>query len=442
MTLDEASGTLVIGGRSYPLDGIDRVLVVGGGKAAAAMTLGVCDVVGRLVAKGIIVVKDGHRGALNDPRITVREASHPLPDARGVAATREIARLLEDTTPRDLVVVVLSGGASALLELLPEDVPLDDLRTLTDSLLRSGATIDEMNVVRKHVSRVKGGQLAAWAAPAHVVGLVLSDVVGAPLDAIASGPTVADPSTFADAIAILRRRHLLDRAPKAIVRRLERGATGEIGETPKPNGPGASRVDNLVVADIARACEAAREHATALGYHAALMTTFLTGEAREVAGVVCAVAFEVEAHDRPSARPAAILFGGETTVTVRGQGKGGRNQELALAAARAVAGRSRMLVASFATDGSDGPTDAAGAIVDGGTVARAANSGMDPSAHLDDNDAYPFLSEAGALLVTGPTGTNVCDARPRAGVVSDRNARLEGGLHGCPVTRACAWASI
>jgi hydroxypyruvate reductase len=422
LSFDEASATLTAGDRVHDLAGIDRVLVVGGGKAAAAMALGVCDVLGARVTAGAIVVKDGHRGGLDDRRFSVQEASHPWPDERGAEGTRAIARLLDGTTARDLVVVVVSGGASALLELLPAEVPLADVRLLTEALLRAGAPIGEINVVRKHVSRVKGGQLAAWAAPARVVALVLSDVVGASLDVIASGPTVADPSTFADALDVLRRHGLLEpggapsgppsaRAPASVVRHLDRGIAGEVAETPKPGAPhlDAGRVTNVVVADIARAGEAARERASDLGYDASLLTTFLEGEAREVAKVVCSVVREIQAFDRPCKRPAALLLGGETTVTLRGNGKGGRNQELALAAAIALAGTDRVLLASFATDGSDGPTDAAGGLVTGTTVAEGARRGVDASAALANNDAYTFLAETEALLVTGPTGTNVCD---------------------------------
>ncbi|HVH44476.1 MAG TPA: glycerate kinase [Labilithrix sp.] len=403
--------SLDIGGAVFDLPELDRIFVVGGGKAAAAMTLGVLDVLDARVTGGIINVKDGHRGALHDPRIAVHEASHPWPDERGVTGTRSIAQLLEMTTARDLVVVVISGGASALLELPPPGVSVEDLRALTDALLRSGAAIDEINVVRKHVSDVKGGQLAGWAAPAKVLALVLVDVVGAPLDVVASGPTVADPSTFADAVAVLRKYDVQTQAPRSIVEHLARGAAGEILETAKPGDPRVDpdRVTTVVVGDVATACEAASRRARELGYDTALMTTFLEGEAREVAKVVCSIAREVAEHGRPNRTPAAILFGGETTVTVRGSGRGGRNQELALASAIALRGRERTLVVSLATDGSDGPTDAAGGLATGDSLEEGTRRGIDAYARLADNDAYPFLHAVGDLVVTGPTGTNVCD---------------------------------
>lgn len=400
---------LGVGGRAYDLRAFDRVLVVGGGKAGATMTLGVLDVLGTRVRSGAINVKDGHRGELEDPRIAVQEAAHPTPDDRGLVGTRAIARLLETTTTRDLVIVVVSGGASALLELPAEGISIVDLGALTEALLRSGATIDEMNVVRKHVSRVKGGQLAEWAAPATVIALVLVDVVGAALATVASGPTVADPSTFADALAVLDRYELRAQLPTSIIVHLESGAAGNVAETPKPGDVRVDRVANVVVADIAKACEAAHHAATALGYDATLLTTFLEGEAREVATFVSGIAREVMANGRPSRRPAALLLGGETTVTVRGTGRGGRNQELALAAAVALRGCENVVLVSLATDGSDGPTDGAGGVVTGTTFDEGVRHGLDARAHLANNDAYPYLRSVGDLIVIGPTGTNVCD---------------------------------
>lgn len=401
--------TLRAGERTFDLATFDRVLVVGGGKAGSAMTEGVIDVLGRRVTAGVVVVKDGHRGSLDDARIDLREASHPWPDARGVAGTEAMAALLDETTARDLVVVVVSGGASALLELPPPGVTLEDLRSLTDALLRSGATIDEMNTVRKHVSSIKGGQLAARAAPATVLSLALVDVVGAPLDVVASGPTVADRSTFADALAVLSRHRLNEAVPHSIHDHLERGRSGAIPETPKPGDPRVAAVTNIVVADIARAAGAAEREASALGYDAALLTTFLEGEARDVAKVVCAIAREIATHDRPRRAPAALVFGGETTVTIRGDGRGGRNQELALAAAIELRGRERVLVVSLATDGTDGPTDAAGGLATGTSFDEGRALGLDPHAYLERNDAYAYLRATGDLVITGPTGTNVCD---------------------------------
>lgn len=411
LSFDPAKDTIEVGGRVYRLEQGGRVVVVGGGKAAAAMALGVLDVLGDRVDAGELVVKDGHRGVLDDARIVVHEAAHPWPDERGLSGTRAMMRLVEGAGPRDLVIVLVSGGGSALLELLPPEVTLGDLRALTDALLRSGASIDEMNVVRKHVSSVKGGQLAARAAPARVVALVVSDVVGAPLDVIASGPTVADPSTFVDALEVLRRRELTARVPPPVLAHLERGAVGAVAETPKPGDPrlDPASVHNVLVADIAHACDAAHRTAGVLGYESLLLTTFLEGEAREVAKAIASIVKEVRARRAPCKPPAALLFGGETTVTLRGSGKGGRNQEFALAAAVALDGVERVLVVSFATDGTDGPTEAAGGLVTGTTVAEARARGVDAALHLANNDAYPFLEAAGGLLVTGPTGTNVCD---------------------------------
>jgi hydroxypyruvate reductase len=288
-------------------------------------------------------------------------------------------------------------------------VSLADLQQVTDLLLRSGATIGEMNAVRKHLSQVKGGQLARAAAPATLVALILSDVVGSPLDAIASGPTAPDESTFAEAWAVLERYGLVDQAPPAVVAHLQRGLRGEVPETPKPGDPVLARVTNVIVGSNRLAALAALARAGELGMHALLLSTFVEGEAREVGRVLAGVAREVAQHDQPLPRPACIVAGGETTVTVRGSGRGGRNQELALGAALGLAGLERVLVASLATDGSDGPTDAAGALADGTTLARAEALGLDAYASLAANDSYRFFQALGDLLITGPTNTNVND---------------------------------
>jgi hydroxypyruvate reductase len=286
-----------------------------------------------------------------------------------------------------------------------EGVTLDDMRVLTDLLLRSGAPIQALNTVRKHLSQISGGQLAQLAQPANVISLILSDVVGSPLDVIASGPTVPDTTTFAEAVAVLDHYRIADRVPESIRRHLAAGAAGEIPDTPKS----LPDIQNVIVADNARATQAALERAESLGFHPLLLSTFIEGEARDVAKVLAAIAKEIACADRPVARPACVILGGETTVTVRGSGKGGRNQELALAAALAIQGMENVIIASLATDGSDGPTDAAGGMVDGLTVQRGQPLGLSAQAALDHNDAYPYLAQVGDLLVTGPTNTNVND---------------------------------
>ncbi len=282
---------------------------------------------------------------------------------------------------------------------------------MTDALLRSGAAIHEVNAVRKHLSQVKGGQLARHIVErgARAAVLVLSDVVGSPLDAIGSGPCAPDPTTFADAWAVLQRHDLLAGVPTAARDHLRRGMDGNIAETPKPGAPLLERVQHVVVGDNRAAAQAAVERARRLGLHALLLSTFVEGEAREVARVLAALVKEEARTGHPLPRPACLVLGGETTVTVRGDGLGGRNQELALAAALALDGWPDVLVVTLATDGSDGPTDAAGAIVDGETAARARAQGLDPLDHLARNDAYPLLNAVGDLIVLGPTGTNVND---------------------------------
>ena len=296
-----------------------------------------------------------------------------------------------------MVVCLISGGGSALLTLPVPGMDLTDLQTLTGALLRSGATINEINAVRKHCSRIKGGNLARLAAPATLITLILSDVVGDPLDVIASGPTVPDPATVADAQAVLERYKVQTQKPVPF------------RETPKPGDPVFEQVQNVVVGSNRLAALAAVEKARQLGYRTLLLGTYVEGEAREVAKVAAALAKGLRAHDDPLPPPACIVWGGETTVTIRGKGKGGRNQELALAAALALEGWPGVLLMALATDGTDGPTDAAGAVITGETVARARSMGLDPWAALEANDSYTFFDKLGGLIRTGPTGTNVND---------------------------------
>jgi len=398
---------LRVGDRAYDLARYRRVWVVGAGKASAPMAAAVEGVLGERASGGHVTVKYGYTAPTS--RVTLHEAGHPVPDEAGLAGSRAIVDLLRDAGEDDLVIAVISGGGSALMTLPVEGVTLADIQALTEALLRSGAPIGALNATRKHLSQVKGGQLARLAYPATTIALIVSDVVGSPLDVIASGPTVADPTTAADARAALERFGVWEQAPESIRRHLEAVIAGDAPETPKPGDPAFERVQNVIVADNALAAEAARERAEALGFHATIATTFLEGEAREVAVALASIGKEIAAHNRPVPRPACVLFGGETTVTVRGAGKGGRNQELALSAALALDGTRDILLASLATDGSDGPTDAAGGLADGGTVERAAAKGLSARAALDANDAYPLLDATGDLLVTGPTNTNVND---------------------------------
>ena len=401
---------LTIGGRDYDMQRVERVWVVGGGKAALAMVAALHKILGARLSGGLAVTKAGHIDPdLGTGPVEIVEAGHPLPDEAGVQGTKRMADLLACATERDLVLAAISGGGSALLTLPSAGLRLADLQGTTDLLLRAGATIVEMNAVRKHLSQIKGGGLVRLAGGAAVASLILSDVVGDPLDVIASGPTVPDPTTFGDAVSVLERYDLADQVPNEVRRHLEAGLRGEVPDTPKAGAGLFVRVHNVIVGSNRLAAEAAVREARAHGLDALLLSTFVEGEAREVARVAAALAKELVIHDRPVPRPACLVWGGETTVTVKGQGRGGRNQELALAAAIAMHGLPNVLLVALGTDGTDGPTDAAGAVATGETVARAGLGGLDPRAHLADNDAYTFFDALEDLIRTGPTGTNVND---------------------------------
>ena len=412
--LRRAGNQLQVGEHAYALERFRHIYVIGAGKAGAPMTQAVEAVLGERITDGLVVVKTGHHAPTTHVQIV--EASHPVPDAAGVAAGKQILALAEQAGPDDLVIALLSGGGSALLvapALATQEVAgltLADKQAMTSALLACGATIQEINCLRKHCSAVKGGQLARAVAPATLITLVLSDVVGSPLDVIASGPTVPDNSTWADAWAIVEKYNLAEKLPKAIVARLQVGLAGEIPDTPKADDPLFAHAQTVVVADNQVAAEAACRKASELGFHPLLLTTYLEGEASEVAKVVAALAKQVQATGQPLAAPACLVLGGETTVTLGADpGRGGRNQELALSAALALQGLSGVTIASLATDGSDGPTDSAGGIADGGTVQRGQVQGLKASDYLRRHNAYPFLQATNDLLVTGPTQTNVND---------------------------------
>lgn len=406
--LTREGDTLTVAGREYDLTHYQRVIVVGAGKAGAPMTQAVEEVLGDRITDGLVVVKTGHSAPTS--HVEIAEASHPRPDAAGVAAGERILQLAQQATQNDLVIALLSGGGSALLVSPAPGLTLADMQATTEALLASGATIDEVNTLRKHCETLKGGQLARAVAPATLITLALSDVVGSPLDVIASGPTVPDATTWEDAWTIVRRFELANLLPAPILARLEAGSAGKIADTPKADDPAFATTQTLVVADNRVAAQAAAARAQALGYHAMLLTTYLEGEAAQVAKVAVALGREVLAHAAPLAPPACLILGGETTVTLGNQpGMGGRNQELALAAAIALAGENEITVVSLATDGTDGPTDSAGGIADGSTVARGRELGLDAEAYLRGHNAYPYLQATNDLLVTGPTQTNVND---------------------------------
>jgi len=400
---------LELQGQEHDLGKFKNVYVVGMGKAAASMAKAVEDILGDRLTEGIVNVKYGHTVPLE--KIKVNEAGHPVPDEKGVEGTREIIELLGKTGEEDLVICLISGGGSALLPLPAGDLSLEDKQNLTKSLLECGATIHEINALRKQLSRVKGGRLAKLAHPSTLISLILSDVIGDNLDVIASGPTVPDTHTFGDCMQILEKHGLKSKLPERVVEYIDKGCRGEIEDTPKPTDPIFHRTQNAIVGSNILAVLAAKEKATELGYNSLVLSTFIHGETEEVAKVHTAIAKEILSSGNPVGAPACVVSGGETTVTIEGKGKGGRNQEFVLAAALDIEGLENVVVLSGGTDGNDGPTDAAGALADGSTVGRASESGLNAFSYLRENDSYNFFKPLGDLLITGPTNTNVMDVR-------------------------------
>jgi len=377
--------TLIAGRRRYRIADFDRIQVIGAGKASAAMARAVEHVLGRLIKGGVVNVPDGT--ATKTRRVELNPAGHPIPDERGVRGARRILEIAREAGPRDLLIGVISGGASALMPAPAPRLTLATKQEITRELLHAGATIHELNTVRKHLSLIKGGQLAAAASPACVLSLILSDVIGDDLDVIGSGPTVGDASTVADAESVLQKFGVSV-------------ALGMLRETPK-----VTLAQNLIIGSNRLAMDAAASKAKDLGYRTLVLSSSVDGETREIARMHAAIVKEILTAGRPLRRPACLLSGGETTVTVRGKGLGGRNQEFVLAAAIALEGFGPATVFSAGTDGLDGPTDAAGAIADEGTPLAGARQS------LDNNDSYHFFEKLSALVKTGPTGTNVMDVR-------------------------------
>ena len=404
--LNVSANAISVGGTTFPTSG--KLIVIGAGKAASRMAQVVEELLGDRISAGLVVTKYGHGLPLR--RIRQVEAGHPIPDEQGVTAVDEIRNLLRDLKPEDIVLCLLSGGGSALWPAPAKGITLAQKQEVTSVLLKAGATITELNAVRKHLSAVKGGQLAAWAAPAHLISLIMSDVIGDPLDFIASGPTAPDTTSFPDALSIVHKYGVSVAAP--VMDRLEAGVRGQIPDTPKPGDPVFRNVSNIIIANNRLLVDAAAEEAKTLGFHTLIIGTEVEGEAREIARFFAAIAREVDRSGNPVAPPACILAAGETTVTVRGKGLGGRNQEMALAWAISMAARplaSPCCFASVATDGTDGPTDAAGGLVDPFTCDRALDSGLVPVSYLQSNDSLNLLKVTGDLIVTGPTQTNLMD---------------------------------
>jgi len=400
---------LDVAGHRYDLSSYRNIYVVGAGKASARMAQAIEALLEDKIAGGAVIVKYGYR--VPTKKVKILEAGHPVPDRTGLEATADVIGLVRGADQNDLILCLISGGGSALLSCPREGVSLEDKQETTDWLLKSGAKIEEINVVRKHISQVKGGGLARGAYPATVVSLIMSDVVDDPIETIASGPTAPDPSSYADCSRVLERYQLWERIPHGVREVVEKGLRGELAETPKQEDAIFLKVTNVVVGNNRLAMLGAKQKARALGYQSCILSGSIEGEARDAALLHVAVAKEILASGEPIGRPACLVSGGETTVTVRGGGRGGRNQEFALAAAIEIDGSDEIVVLSGGTDGIDGPTDAAGGIVDGTTIQRARDKGLDARAHLQENDSYPVLLATGDLLVTGPTFTNVMDLR-------------------------------
>ena len=397
---------LIIGRRRYDLRRYERVVVVGAGKATAPMARAVEQRLGPWLHGGFVVVKYGH--GLPTKRIVVAEAGHPVPDQSGQRAAARLCAMAAELGRRDLLIVLLSGGASSLLPAPVAGVTLADKQRTTEKLLRCGATIREINTVRKHLSRIKGGRLAELT-EATVVTLILSDVLGDDLSAIASGPTAPDPTTYQDAVAILKRYRIWRAVPQRVRQHLDRGCQGFVSETPKPGSSLFRRVHHHIVGNNAAAVTAVSRAAREVGLRTLVYTLALTGEAREAGKQFGALARNIVREGKPLQRPCCLVAGGETTVTVTGKGTGGRAQEFAAAAALEIAGLAKVWVVAIGTDGTDGPTDAAGAVNDGNTVACAQRLSVDLAGALKRHNTYPALKRLHQLITTGPTGTNVND---------------------------------
>ena len=387
---------LFIDNKKYDLNEFGNVTVLGLGKATEAMSLALLDVLGSYPSRGLLIPKQAFASPASE--FTVSPGGHPVPSEASVRAGNAAFNLASSLTERDLLICLISGGGSALMASPRHGLQLADLQTLTKLLLACGARVDEINTLRRHLDRVKGGGIAKSANRARIASLILSDVVGNPLEAIASGPTALDPSTKEDALRILKKYDLLGKVPAAILEVLENSP-----ETPKPDDPLFDRVQNVLVGSNSLAAQAGLEMAKSLGFHTHFLGDTWQGEARDVAKELCGH-FNLNYE-----RPFCLIVGGETTVTLHGHGKGGRNQELALAAAIEMNGLENSMLITLATDGEDGPTDAAGVVVTGETCQRGERLGVDAQAFLSQNDAYSYFEQLGDLLKPGPTGTNVND---------------------------------
>jgi glycerate 2-kinase len=393
--------------RIYDLNKYLRILIIGGGKAGGRMAEAIEQVLGDRITDGLLNIPSSQNQYCLK-HIKLNLCAHPIPDAEGVKGVKAILKLVEGCSERDLVICLISGGGSALMPLPAEGLSLQDLQNITSLLLKQGATINDLNIVRKHLDRFKGGQLARACGKADILTLILSDVVGDPIDIIASGPTAPDPSTYNDAVAIMKKTQVWDLSPENIKNWLSKGVRGEIPETPKSNDPIFDRVQNVVIANNMMALEAAEGEAKKRGYNTLILSSLIEGEAKIVGGVYAAIAGEIILSGRPIQSPAAVIAGGETTVEVHGLGNGGRNQELVLGAVKKITDLNCVVV-SMGTDGIDGPTDSTGGLVDGATLSKSLKAGLNIEKSLRENDSHSHLNKLKDTLKTGPTGTNVND---------------------------------
>jgi glycerate-2-kinase len=400
---------LTIKGHSFSLKDFQRIIVIGAGKACGAMAQALEKILGDKISYGKVGVLRGTKDKYKLDKIEIHEASHPIPDESSLEFAKETLNLLKDLTEKDLVLCLISGGGSALMSMPKEGISLEEKRILIDKLLKAGVKIDELNAVRKHISTIKGGQLAKKAFPATLISLIISDVVGDPIDVIASGPTAPDNSTYNDAINVLKKYELWDKTPSSIQKVLMKGKIGELEETPKQGDQIFNKVFNFIIGNNESICLAIKKYLMNLNINAIVLTSFLEGEARHIGNFLGAIAKEIFYSNNPIKKPAALIAGGETTVKVIGNGKGGRNQELVLGAALKIHGLKGTVIASIGTDGIDGVTDAAGAIADGKTIDKGKALGLIPEEFLAKNNTYEFFSKLKDLIFTGPTGTNLND---------------------------------
>lgn len=393
----------------FDLNRYRKIYLTGAGKASIPMAKAVVDLLGNRIDAGIIITKSLDTTIDLPENILCLEGAHPIPDEKSITATQTLLNLLAHTDTETLIIHLISGGGSALMELPMPNLTLEDIQLVNRLLLTSGATIHEINTIRKHLSTIKGGGFIREASPASVVTFILSDVIGDDLSVIASGQTVGDPTTYSQCLEIIQKYHLENQTPDRVLRHLQKGVEGNIPETPKPNDPVFDRVTNIIIGNLAKAVTAAHLRASQEGFNSLILGTTITGEACEVGKVFAAIAKQLATSNHPLPKPACIIAGGETTVTVTGNGKGGRNLELALSIATIIKDTPNIACITLATDGDDGETGAAGAIVTSQTFFRARQLNISPESYLRNNDSYSFFHQTGGLIITGLTHTNVND---------------------------------